>query len=405
MKVLVFASTPPPHHGQAYMIQLILEGLGGDQRKRASASGPIQCFHVHPGLSDDLTDIGSVRPKKALRLVRAIFEALWCRFRYGADVFYCVPGMALRGSVIKDVVYLPVLRPFFKKTVLHWQSTGLGEWVSSPSAPPMLARCARYALKNVDLTIATAEFNLADARVFSPRLSVSIPNATPDPCPDYDTTIGPARTARQRFLHNLIKGSVREADESTRTIKLLFMALCTEDKGLLDAVEAIHLLNSKSPSPDAQARFHLTVAGKFLNEHEEQKFRAKVKSLALEKDVTYAGFVAGEEKRRLLLENDLFCFPTYYSAESFPVVLVEAMAYGLPIVTTSWRCLPELFPPNYPGVVNIKRPREVASAVLEVLKFDCSNELRKAFLANYTAEEHLRQLRTALLKVDPATKG
>ena len=40
MKLLVFAHTPPPHHGQSYMVQLMLDGFGGDARRRkAGASG------------------------------------------------------------------------------------------------------------------------------------------------------------------------------------------------------------------------------------------------------------------------------------------------------------------------------------------------------------------------------
>ena len=34
MKLLVFAHTPPPHHGQSYMVQLMLDGFGGDARRR-----------------------------------------------------------------------------------------------------------------------------------------------------------------------------------------------------------------------------------------------------------------------------------------------------------------------------------------------------------------------------------
>ena len=39
MKLLVFAHTPPPHHGQSYMVQLMLEGFGGDRRKASYGNG------------------------------------------------------------------------------------------------------------------------------------------------------------------------------------------------------------------------------------------------------------------------------------------------------------------------------------------------------------------------------
>src|SRR5712671_6997716 len=35
MKLLVFAHTPPPHHGQSYMVKLMLDGFGGDQRQKS----------------------------------------------------------------------------------------------------------------------------------------------------------------------------------------------------------------------------------------------------------------------------------------------------------------------------------------------------------------------------------
>ena len=42
----------------------------------------------------------------------------------------------------------------------------------------------------------------------------------------------------------------------------------------------------------------------------------------------------GEEKERLFRESDIFVFPTYYDIECFPLVLLEAMQYGLPCVNT-----------------------------------------------------------------------
>src|SRR5882757_8260343 len=50
MKLLVFAHTPPPHHGQSYMVQLMLAGFGGDaRRKKGAAASPygVECYHVN----------------------------------------------------------------------------------------------------------------------------------------------------------------------------------------------------------------------------------------------------------------------------------------------------------------------------------------------------------------------
>src|ERR1700722_12415646 len=60
MKLLVFAHTPPPHHGQSYMVKLMLDGFGGDCRggKRGGNNFGIECYHVNARFSKSLEDIG-----------------------------------------------------------------------------------------------------------------------------------------------------------------------------------------------------------------------------------------------------------------------------------------------------------------------------------------------------------
>src|SRR5882757_9455216 len=59
MKLLVFAHTPP-HHGQSYMVKLMLEGFGGDRRRqkqKRSSAFDIECYHVNARFSKSLEDV------------------------------------------------------------------------------------------------------------------------------------------------------------------------------------------------------------------------------------------------------------------------------------------------------------------------------------------------------------
>jgi hypothetical protein len=97
MKLLVFAHTPPPHHGQSYMIQLMLNGFGGDQRgrkPRAANHFNIECYHVDARFSYGVEDIGKFQGIKLARLFLHCLEAIWCRFRYGVENFYYKIGRA-----------------------------------------------------------------------------------------------------------------------------------------------------------------------------------------------------------------------------------------------------------------------------------------------------------------------
>src|SRR5207245_2656495 len=113
-------------------------------------------------------------------------------------------------------------------------------------------------------------------------------------------------------------------------------------------------------------RVHLTIAGAFLREEEEAEFRARIAADDLTKPalaVTYAGFVSGAEKTKLLRESDCLCFPTYYHAESFGLVVVEAMAFGMAIVVTRWRAIPEILPLEHSGFVPPRNPQETAATL------------------------------------------
>ena len=76
------------------------------------------------------------------------------------------------------------------------------------------------------------------------------------------------------------------------------------------------------------------------------------------------------EAERLLRNADIFCFPTFYPNENQPVNLIEAMAYGLPVLTTHWRSLPEIFPAEYPGLVDVRSLEQIADALLRLMTED-----------------------------------
>src|ERR1041384_5898979 len=110
MKLLVFAHTPPPHHGQSYMVQVMLEGFGGDCRQKSnhtSANGQdanygIECYHVNARLSQKLEDIGDLRIGKFFLLLGYCLQALWCRLRYGVSNFYYIPAPGKRSALYRD---------------------------------------------------------------------------------------------------------------------------------------------------------------------------------------------------------------------------------------------------------------------------------------------------------------
>jgi glycosyltransferase involved in cell wall biosynthesis len=375
LAVLVFAHVPPPHHGQSYMVAQLLEEL-------RARPGEVHAFHVDSRLSDRLEEVGRAGLGKVWRIVRYSWQAIWLRMRHGPMVFYYVPAPAKRGALLRDWLVMALCRPFFReRLVLHWHAVGLGEWLKH-SAGPLTALISRRLLGAADLSLVLAQTVSADAGFLLPKQTRVLANGIPDPCPDFDAAVLPARLARRR--------------DRQGTFRVLFLAHCTAEKGLYDALEGVFGAQRKLCAAGSPLRLTLTIAGQFLGREDEPAFRAACSRLSAEwtapgppPAVTCVGFVSGEAKDRLLRESDCLCFPTYYPNEVMPVSLIEALAYGLPIVATRWRAIPEMLPGESGSgcfLVDTCQSDQVAAALGEAGQTEAFAALRAHFLAHYRRE-------------------
>jgi glycosyltransferase involved in cell wall biosynthesis len=107
--------------------------------------------------------------------------------------------------------------------------------------------------------------------------------------------------------------------------------------------------------PDAR----LVVAG---DGPERQPLTALAWELGVQERVTFAGWVAGEQKTRLLETADVYCLPS--TEDSFGLGFVEAMAHGMPVVATRYGAVPDVVPHEHAGfLVDAPNPVAIAAAV------------------------------------------
>jgi glycosyltransferase involved in cell wall biosynthesis len=358
VRLLVFAHVPPPVHGQSQMVAYMIDGL----RQRPGLG--IDLEHVDARLSEDLADVGQARKGKIGKLLGYCMRAWKLRFVRGVRVLYYVPSPPKRASLYRDWIAMALLRPFFPVRVFHWHAVGLGQWLEQ-QARPWERWLSHRLLGQADLALVLTAGNAADAARFRPRRVAVVGNGVPDPFPDYERTLGPDRDRRWHRWHC-----------GDGVIRVLFMALCSEDKGILDAVRMVALLrdrlrmegdthNGSGTRPSREVR--LQVAGTFPDGRTEQVFQQEVDRLGMGSSVDRLGFVSGAGKFRALSEADLFLFPTYYSAEGQPINLMEACAAGLPVVTTRWRGIPEMWWGGFDGLVPVHDVDAGATALRRVL--------------------------------------
>lgn len=97
----------------------------------------------------------------------------------------------------------------------------------------------------------------------------------------------------------------------------------------------------------------------------EPELRSAIEAAGLGDVVDLTGLLGQAEIRECYAWADVFCLPSF--AEGLPVVLMEALAAGLPVVTTRIAGIPELVDDGVVGrVVTPGRPDEVADALVEL---------------------------------------
>lgn len=111
---------------------------------------------------------------------------------------------------------------------------------------------------------------------------------------------------------------------------ILFAGTLTMRKGYKDIINAFALIAEKYPS------WKLKLAGN--GEIEEGKYL--VKELRIENKVDFLGWVNGKEKDEVFRHSSIYCLPSY--SEGFPMGVLDAWAYHLPVVTTPVGGLPDV---------------------------------------------------------------
>ncbi|WP_424934474.1 glycosyltransferase family 4 protein [Amaricoccus macauensis] len=123
------------------------------------------------------------------------------------------------------------------------------------------------------------------------------------------------------------------------------LANICKEKGIKDVVDlAIQSLHNKKLSK-------LIIAGPIKDKFSENEIeRAKLK---LEDHFEYRGPVYGDDKIKFFSDIDYFIFPTRYRNEASPLVLLEAIAAGIPCITTNIAGIPEIIEGSGGCVLNI----------------------------------------------------
>lgn len=158
------------------------------------------------------------------------------------------------------------------------------------------------------------------------------------------------------FIEDNILNDISAEDiksKKTDELNIVFLSNLMKEKGIFDFLNSIIILKKKG------VKFKAKIAGAVdkTSENELNELFNKLKD-----DVEYLGVVRGNDKRNLLLNSNVFVFPTYYSMEGQPISILEAMGTGNIILTTNHAGISDIFVENKNGFfIEKTNPNDIAS--------------------------------------------
>ena len=357
-KILVVGQTPPPLGGQAMMIKYMLDGSYPD----------IELDHVRMTFSKEIAECGKVNISKIFELPRVLFLILFRRLFGGAQVLYYPCSGPAMVPVIRDMALLIPTRWLFKRTIFHFHASGHSEFYDR--LPAVFRVLFRIAFHRPDAAVHLSKGVPQDGIKLGAKSNYVVPNGIPD---DAATFLDSPKGKVPCIFH---------------------IGMLMEEKGIRVLVEACRLLKERG------LEFTLNLVGMFQSGEFEESVRGKVREYGLDDRVIFAGQRFGGEKIQAFAEADIFCFPTFHPTEGFPVALLEAMSFALPVVTTKWRGLAEVVEDGKSAfLVPIQDPEALAEK-LEILVRDgnlrkrMGKRGRERFLENYTVARYRKGLQS-----------
>lgn len=135
-----------------------------------------------------------------------------------------------------------------------------------------------------------------------------------------------------------------------KIINLLYMGRIDDNKGIFILLEV--LANNKSVFNE---KIKLNIAGN----GEIERMNRFIADNRISELVSYHGWVDEKKKGELLSNSDIYIHLSEF--ESFGISILEAMSYGLPIITTAVGGITDLVKDNFNGIT-IKRDNKIGIA-------------------------------------------
>lgn len=349
-KALFILHLPPPVHGSSM--------VGMQIKNSKLINDNFDASYVNLNTSLNVNQIGKLNLSKIKTYLNILYIVFLHLIKNKYSIVYIAPTVS-GGGFYKDFWVVALVKIFhYKKIFLHLHNKGC-----SKNKGKLNTFLYRIFFKNT-VVILLSKLLYVDIKEYVKEDQIRI-------CPNgIDVT------------------SLIESDFNTRvtneSINILYLSNLIKSKGIFDLIDACKILKENN------VPFICNLVGG-EGDISIDSLSEYIKLLDLVNEVKYLGKKYDEEKKEIFLKSEIFIQPTLNDV--LPLVIIEAMQFKLPVISTNEGGIPDLVIDNYNGfIVDKNNPRMLAER-LEVLisnkqlREELGNNGEKLFFEKYTFDQ------------------
>lgn len=321
-RILFILHLPPPVHGASL--------VGSAVRESGLVNGTFDTRYINLSSSVTLEQVGRFSFGKVRAVSRLLSEVRRTLREWKPDLVYLTPSATMPG-LLKDALTARLARRKGCKTVLHFHNKGVA------AHQDRLVYDWLYRILFRDASV------ILLSRLLYPDIRKYVPEDRVSYCPN-GVSVPPV------------------ARQSGDVPRILFLSNMIRSKGVSVLIDACRILQGRG------IPFRCRLVGALSTDYPGDSLTAEIREKGLEGCVTFEGPRYGDEKWQALSDADVFAFPSYYADECFPLVILEAMGAGLPVVTTGEGAIPEMVRDGKDGFIcRRKNPDALADTLGRLL--------------------------------------